>query len=62
MASKLIYHDLDLVKVSQLTQARIQNITTTDRGTLGGTLNSSNKGLVVYDTDLEVLYLWDGAA
>lgn len=62
MASKLYYHDLDLVKVSQLKQARIQNITTTDRTTLGGTLNSSHIGLVVYDTDLEILYLWDGAA
>lgn len=62
MASKLIYHDLDLVKVSQLKQARIQNITTSDRTTLGGTLNSNHVGLLVYDTDLEILYLWDGTA
>ncbi len=54
----LIYHDLDLVRVSQLKQARIQNITTTDRTTLGGT----NTGLIVYDTDLQTLYVWDGSA
>jgi hypothetical protein len=62
MAEKLIYHDLDLVKVSQLKQARVQNITTTDRGTLGGTLNSGHTGLIVFDTDLDALYIWDGAA
>lgn len=61
MATKQIYHDLDLVKVSQLKQARIQNITTSDRTTLGGTLNSGHIGLLVYDTDEEVLYLWDGS-
>lgn len=60
MAEKLYYHDLDLVKVSQLKQARIQNITTTDRGTLAGTLNSGHIGLIVFDTDLDALYIWDG--
>jgi hypothetical protein len=62
MAEKLFYHDLDLVKVSQLKNARIHNITTTDRGTLGGTLNSGHKGLLVYDTDLSAFYVWTGSA
>lgn len=58
----LIYHDLDLVRVSQLKQARIQNITTADRTTLGGSLGGTNTGLIVYDTDLDTLYVWDGSA
>jgi len=58
----LIYHDLDLVRVSQLKQARIQNITTTDRTTLAGSLGGTNTGLIVYDTDLDTLYVWDGSA
>jgi uncharacterized membrane protein len=62
MASKLFYHDLDLVKVSELLNARIHNITTTDRGTLGGTLSAGNKGLLVYDTDLNAFYVWNGSA
>lgn len=62
MATKSYYHDLSLEKVSQLTNARIHNITTTDRGTLGGTLSAANKGLLVYDTDLTGFYVWDGAA
>lgn len=62
MATKLFYHDLDLVKVSELLNFRIHNITTTNRTTLGGTLNTAHKGLTVYDTDLQGLYVWDGSA
>lgn len=62
MATKSFYHDIHLHKVSELLEARIQNITTTDRGTLGSSLNTSNKGLVVYDTDLSALYIWTGSA
>lgn len=62
MASKLLYHDIDLVKVSQILNARAHNITTTDRTTLGGTLNSTHKGLFVFDTDLNSIYVWGGAA
>lgn len=62
MATKSFYHDINLENVSQLKNARIHNITTTDRGTLGGGLNSSNKGLLVFDTDLSEFYFWDGTA
>lgn len=62
MATKSIHHDLDLVKVSQLVQARIQNITTANRTTLGGTLGAGNKGLLVLDTDLDEFYYWNGTA
>jgi len=57
-----IYHDLDLFRVSQIKQVRIQNITTTDRTTLAGSLGGSNKGLFVYDTDLNTFYVWNGSA
>ena len=62
MSTKLYYHDLDLVKVSELLNARIHNITTSDRTTLAGTLNSNHKGLLVYDTDLSAFYAWNGSA
>lgn len=62
MATKLFYHDLDLVKVSELLNFRVHNITTSDRTTLGGTLAAGNKGLMVYDTDLQAMYVWDGSA
>lgn len=62
MATKKIYHDLDLDKVSQILNARIHNITTTDRGTLGGTLSGAHKALLVYDTDLNTYYSWNGSA
>lgn len=62
MAEKAFYHDIDLVKVSQLKNFRVHNITTTDRGTLAGTLNASHKGLLVYDTDLSKFYNWNGSA
>lgn len=58
----LVYRNLDGVKVNQLLDWRVKNITTTDRGTLGGTLNAAHTGLFVFDTDLDVLYIWDGAA
>ncbi len=62
MAIKSIYHDLDLNKVSQILNTRIHNITTSARTTLGGTLNSTHKGLIVLDTDLDEFYYWNGSA
>lgn len=62
MATKAYYHDIDLQRVSELKHARIHNITTTDRTTLGGTLNTNHVGLLVLDTDLDTFYFWDGAA
>lgn len=62
MPVKLFYHDLDLVKLFELKNARIHNITTSDRITLGGTLNSAHKALIVYDTDLSAFYVWNGSS
>lgn len=60
MTAKEYYHDLDLVKVSQLLNGRIHNVVTAQRNALGSTLDGTHKGLIVYDTDLNNLYTWDG--
>ena len=40
----------------------INKMTTTQRTTFGGTLAASEQGMVVYDTDLNALYSWNGTA
>jgi hypothetical protein len=62
MATKQYFHDIDLQSVSQLTNARIHNITTANRTTLAGTLNTNHIGLVVFDTDLLQQFYWSGSA
>lgn len=62
MSEIQVYQDWSWEKVSQLKNFRVHNITTTDRSTLGGTLNTNHKGLLVYDTDLQAMYTWDGSA
>lgn len=61
MAKKEFYHDIDLVKVGQILNARVHNVTTAERTTLGGTLNTNHTGLAVFDTDEDFPYWWDGA-
>lgn len=55
------YTDIDLQKVSSLVNARIQNITTTNRATLAGTLNTNHIGLLVFDIDLLQQFFWSGS-
>lgn len=62
MATKEFYHDIDLVKLSELKNFRVHNVTTSARGTLGGTLSTTHKGLSVWDTDLSSLWIWNGSA
>ena len=62
MASKKFYHDIDLVNVGQLVGARIQNVTTAEKTTLASSLGTGNKGLQVWDTDLDAPFIWSGAA
>lgn len=62
MAIRDYYTDLDLQKVSQLVNTRIQNITTANRTILAGTLNTTNIGLIVFDTDLLQNFIWSGSA
>ena len=61
MANQRIMHDIDLVKVGQIIDARIQNVTAAEKSALAGTLGAGNAGLFVYDTDDEALNIWDGA-
>jgi len=61
MASREIYTDLDLVKVSQILNTRLHNVTTAERNTLAGTLGGTNVGLIVFDTTEKQIYLWDGS-
>ena len=60
MATKQFYHNIDLVKVGQLLDARIKNVTSAEKSTLAAQLGSGNKGLVIYDTDLSEMAIWDG--
>jgi hypothetical protein len=62
MAIKDILHDLDLQKTGQLVNTRIHNITTANRTTLAGTLNTTHEGLQVWDTDLKQFFFWSGSA
>jgi len=59
MAIRDFYSDVDL-KANQLFNSRLHNITTAARIILGGTLSTSDKGYMVYDTDLSSPYFWDG--
>lgn len=58
--TKKFYHNMDLLNVGQLIGARIHNVTTTARTTLGASLDASNEGLSVWDTDEKSKYTWDG--
>lgn len=62
MASKLFYHDIDLLKVGTLKDARINPLTTSARTTLGSGLGAGHKGLAVFDTDENKIYYWSGSA
>ena len=58
-SSKAFYYDIDLQKNS-LFNAKIHPVTTAERSTLGNSLNTANKGLIVYDTTELAVYIWNG--
>ena len=62
MATKQFFHDIDLVKVGQLVDARIQNVSDAEESALASSLSGSNAGLVVYNTTTTTLKIWDGSA
>lgn len=62
MATKEYLHNLDLVKVAQLINARLHNVTDAEQAALAATLGPDNKGLVVYNTTQNAPYTWSGAA
>jgi hypothetical protein len=59
MAVQKIYVDYDFNK-NQILNAKLQPVTTAQRNALASGYNSSDAGLVVYDTTLHLLYAWDG--
>lgn len=60
MASTPFYHDIDLVRVGQITNVRKHNISTVDRVDLGDELDTSHIGLFVWDVDEGKGYTWNG--
>lgn len=66
MSAKEYFHDLDLVKVSQLINARVHNVDNAGQAALAATLGADNKGLVIWNTEASsagsagALLVWDG--
>lgn len=54
--------DLDLLKVSQLLNARVHNVTTIQRTALAVLLSAANEGLHVWDVTENITYYWNGAS
>jgi hypothetical protein len=59
MAVQKIYVDYDFNKNSIL-NAKLQPVTTAERTALASGYNSSDAGIIVYDTTLHLVYSWDG--
>lgn len=60
MAIKQFYHDIDLVNVGQLVGARLQNVSSSAMATLAEQLGANNKGLTVYNTSDNRIYVYNG--
>lgn len=61
MSASIYYYDIDLNK-NQLLNARLHPVTTAERTTLADSYNSNDKGIIVYDTDIDAFYGWNGNA
>jgi len=59
MAVQKIYVDYDFNK-NQILNSKLQPVTTVERTALASGYNSSDAGIIVYDTTLKMLYSWDG--
>lgn len=53
------YHDIDLV-TNKLINARIHPLTTAERTALASSYNAGDEGVFVFDTNLDVFFVWDG--
>lgn len=53
------YHDIDLV-TNKLLNARMHPLTTVERTTLASSYNAADEGVLVFDTTLDVFFVWDG--
>lgn len=59
MASSIYYYDIDLNR-NKLLNARLQPVTTAERDLLANGYNTSDKGILVYDTTDSFFYVWNG--
>ena len=57
--NKLYLHNIDLA-TNELLNARMQPVTTAVRNALASNYNSGDEGILVYDIDLDVFFVWDG--
>jgi hypothetical protein len=53
------YHDIDLA-TNKLINARIHPVTTAERTALASSYNSGDEGVLVFDINLDVFFVWDG--
>ena len=61
MAVQKIYIDYDFNQ-NQILNARQHPLTTAQRITLGNTLTSSGEGMLVFDIEQNLLYVWTGSS
>lgn len=61
MAVEKYYHDLDLVGVSQIKNARKHNVTQAEMDSLSLALGAEHKGLFIYNTETEESSTWNGS-
>lgn len=60
MAVKQFYHDIDLISVGQLLNARLHNADNAAEAVLDGALTAAEEGFVIYNTDTDTIKTWDG--
>lgn len=61
MATEKYYHDIDMVGVSQLKNARKHNVTQAQMDALATVLGQENVGLFIYNTDTQESSTWTGS-
>lgn len=59
-AVEKIYHDLDGLNVNILKNWRLNPLSTAEREELGNVLNEEHSGLVAFDTEEILFYVWSG--
>lgn len=56
----LFANNINLDSIGQLKNARLHEVNATSRASIAATLDTDNKGFVVYDEDDDLIYVWDG--
>jgi hypothetical protein len=60
MATKKFYHDIDLLGVGSIINARLQTVDSAELAAMAGNLGVANKGLVVWNETDNKQYIWTG--